>query len=255
MIRFFRNVRQKLLNINTFSKYLLYAIGEIILIVFGILIALQINNANEANKTRNKEVAYLRGIRTDLQLNTIEIERYLTVKESSIESANIVIDFFEGKPMRDLAYFNYHNLKVQIWNPYMYINNTYQELVNSGNFAIISDDSIKTLLLNLEADYQYIQFVEDHMYSDFKENIYHFYFGHTDINSHLQNYLFQITDGQAGENLKLSRRDFDAILENQRFKNGFVLSIFNNGLLIQKLKDMNEKIQQLIVLIDKDILK
>ena len=144
---------------------------------------------------------------------------------------------------------------MQIWNPYTYINNTYQELVNSGNFAIISNDSIKTLLLNLEAAYQNIQFVEDHMYSDFKENIYHFYFGHTDINTHLKNYLFQITDGQAGENLKLSRTDIDVILENQRFKNGFVLSIFNNGLLIQRLNDMYEKIQQLIVLIDRDIMK
>ena len=47
MIKFFRKIRQRLLTENKFSKYLLYAIGEIVLVVIGILIALQINNCNE----------------------------------------------------------------------------------------------------------------------------------------------------------------------------------------------------------------
>lgn len=49
MIKFFRKIRQRLLTENKFSKYLLYAIGEIILVVIGILIAININNTNEAN--------------------------------------------------------------------------------------------------------------------------------------------------------------------------------------------------------------
>lgn len=54
MIKIFRHIRQKLLAENRFSKYLLYAIGEIILVVIGILIALQINNWNEARKKENQ---------------------------------------------------------------------------------------------------------------------------------------------------------------------------------------------------------
>jgi len=50
MIKFFRKIRQQLLTENKFSKYLLYAIGEIVLVVIGILIALQIDNANEIKK-------------------------------------------------------------------------------------------------------------------------------------------------------------------------------------------------------------
>ena len=50
MIKFFRKVRQRLLTENKFSKYLIYAIGEIILVVIGILIALTLNNNNEKNK-------------------------------------------------------------------------------------------------------------------------------------------------------------------------------------------------------------
>ena len=53
MIKFFRTIRQNLLSENKLSKYLIYAIGEIILVVIGILIALQINNWNE-NQEKNK---------------------------------------------------------------------------------------------------------------------------------------------------------------------------------------------------------
>ena len=56
MIKFFRKIRQKLLTENKFSKYLLYAIGEIMLVVIGILIALQLNNLNEIDKVKDTEI-------------------------------------------------------------------------------------------------------------------------------------------------------------------------------------------------------
>ena len=57
MIKFFRRIRQQLLTENNLAKYLLYAIGEIILVVIGILIALQINNWNTSKiESKNKEI-------------------------------------------------------------------------------------------------------------------------------------------------------------------------------------------------------
>ena len=55
MIKFFRKIRQKLLSENKFSKYLIYAVGEIVLVVIGILIALQINNWNEIRQIKKVE--------------------------------------------------------------------------------------------------------------------------------------------------------------------------------------------------------
>jgi len=66
MIKFFRKIRQKLLSENKFNKYIVYAIGEIILVVIGILIALQINNNNEAAKNKEKEKIILKEILTSL---------------------------------------------------------------------------------------------------------------------------------------------------------------------------------------------
>ncbi|RNC92089.1 MAG: hypothetical protein ED555_02985 [Allomuricauda sp.] len=70
MIKFFRRIRQKLLSENKFSKYLLYAIGEIILVVIGILIALQINNWNENRKDRTLEHSTLIEIKNSLELDS-----------------------------------------------------------------------------------------------------------------------------------------------------------------------------------------
>ncbi|MCA0153130.1 DUF6090 family protein [Winogradskyella vincentii] len=66
MIKFFRKIRQNLLSEGKTGKYIKYAIGEILLVVIGILIALSINNWNEERKNRLKEAVYLEGIKTDL---------------------------------------------------------------------------------------------------------------------------------------------------------------------------------------------
>jgi len=68
MIKFFRKIRQKLLSENRFTKYLLYAVGEIILVVIGILIALQVNNHNNQSKKHNQEIAMLKDLKLDLEL-------------------------------------------------------------------------------------------------------------------------------------------------------------------------------------------
>ena len=79
MIKIFRKIRQALLVENKFRKYILYAIGEIILVIIGILIALQINNWNEQNKKTRTEIIYLREIRKSLEVD-LENEIILLIK-------------------------------------------------------------------------------------------------------------------------------------------------------------------------------
>ena len=71
MIKFFRKIRQKLLSENKFSKYLIYAIGEIVLVVIGILIALQINNWNNQQRDNQSEIKYLNQIKNSLRDNDL----------------------------------------------------------------------------------------------------------------------------------------------------------------------------------------
>ena len=64
MIHFFRNIRHNLLEKNNFRKYLTYTIGEVIIVIIGILIAIQINNWNEDRKDRKDELYYISKIKS-----------------------------------------------------------------------------------------------------------------------------------------------------------------------------------------------
>lgn len=92
MIKFFRRIRQKLLSENNFSRYLLYAIGEIFLVVIGILIALSINNWNENRKHDNAEKVFLSGIKSDLLRDREYIYYVLDYIEPKIEAYRILMN-------------------------------------------------------------------------------------------------------------------------------------------------------------------
>ena len=73
---------------NKTSKYMLYAIGEIILVVIGILIALTINNWNEERKNELKENVYLEGIKNDLELDVEYMDRITYFNSKGHQSFN-----------------------------------------------------------------------------------------------------------------------------------------------------------------------
>jgi hypothetical protein len=93
MIRLFRMIRQRLLTDHRFGKYLLYASGEIILIVIGILIALSINNWNEVQKTRNLEQTYLVDLRAEFMQNLNALDLVIGINQKNIDHARELSEF------------------------------------------------------------------------------------------------------------------------------------------------------------------
>ena len=85
MIKFFRRIRHKLLGEGKVKNYLLYAIGEIVLVVVGILIALQLNNFNEAKKEKLKEYKILTSLLEDFTTNQKEISQSIDELNMHIE--------------------------------------------------------------------------------------------------------------------------------------------------------------------------
>ncbi len=88
MINYFRRIRKKMADDNRPLKYLRYAIGEILLVVIGILIAIQINTWNEERLKRKKEFVYLKEIHKNLVQDTIRINQVLafnTLKSNTID--------------------------------------------------------------------------------------------------------------------------------------------------------------------------
>ena len=254
MIKFFRKIRQQLLTENKFSKYLLYAIGEIVLVVIGILIALQINNNNEIRKSREKELHYLNNIKSDLQLNINEIQDYIDIRSRRIVSANKVIEHFEGKPLTGLDEFNRNIVNIYTWRKFYQINNTFQELTNSGNLALISNDSIKNTLLNLETLYKKLKYEEEHFRYDAEVLLYEPSYGVLDLNPIVKNFTYQVTEGQAGENVKLPRENYEAMLKDIKQKNGFVMAVYEFSVMNVQFNEMKAMCNSIIKLIDKEII-
>tara|TARA_R110002074_G_scaffold367649_1_gene541744 strand:+ start:142 stop:900 length:759 start_codon:yes stop_codon:yes gene_type:complete len=94
MIKFFRKIRQNLLLKNKTGKYLKYAIGEIVLVVIGILIAIQINNWNELRKIRNTEVEILHNLKTELEFNLEGLKEINKQHKSEFEDGMYLLHLF-----------------------------------------------------------------------------------------------------------------------------------------------------------------
>jgi hypothetical protein len=271
MIKFFRTIRQRLLTENKSAspagrisppelrsragKYLIYAIGEIVLVVIGILIALQINNSNEIKKQRAKELQFLKNLKSDLIFEETDLDRYTGIRESIVNSAQIALEHFKGKPVDNIQMFNYHTFNVGIWQEFQRNNNTFLELLNSGNLTIISNDSIKNGLLNLDLIHKEIISYREHLRNDLEQYFYNPWFKTVDLDPLAQSFVYYANNGKFDESLDLSRQELNRLLNDKVFKNGFVLSVFTNSLIIEdykKMKDLNKKV---VALINREIAK
>ncbi len=92
MINFLRRIRRNLLSENKGSIYLIYAIGEVVLVVFGILIAFQIDNWNENKQTRNSEQQYLLALKEEFSFNKVELETVINQNKKNTDSALKIAD-------------------------------------------------------------------------------------------------------------------------------------------------------------------
>ena len=106
MLKFFRRIRQNLVAEKKFSNYLLYGIGEIVLVVIGILIALQINSWKQEQDNRKSEVGYLQRFDRDLKTELINLDREigdLNAQLSSLDSCLYYLSMKEIEKRESIA--------------------------------------------------------------------------------------------------------------------------------------------------------
>ncbi|WP_242094099.1 DUF6090 family protein [Aestuariivivens sediminicola] len=147
MIKFFRNIRQQLLSQNRFSKYLLYAIGEIVLVVVGILIALSINNWNEDKKERQKETKSLVELKDNLKSNIDEFNKFMSIQNESIENISMIVKYKE-------ANLNYHDSIRKYFRGIGFleqinITSSSYETMKTNGLDLISSDALRLEIIEL----------------------------------------------------------------------------------------------------------
>jgi len=141
MIKFFRKIRYNLMEQNKTGKYLKYAIGEIVLVVIGILIALSINNWNEGRKAIKQEIKILSELKNDLQTNLNEIEETFNTTNTRQKATVLILDYFKNnKQVDDSLKMAFENINMDgLFN----IANTSYKFIESQGINTLSNDSLR----------------------------------------------------------------------------------------------------------------
>lgn len=158
MIKFFRKIRQNFLSEGKTGKYLTYAIGEIVLVVIGILIALSINNWNENRKNRILEQEVLKDLKEEYVLNLSQLEQKIGMRNAIIQNSKDVLHFIDNSEFDINRDTLIHKIR------YLGLDPTFDpiqnDLITSGKIRLIQNKPLRKLLSSWTSDILALQEME-----------------------------------------------------------------------------------------------
>ena len=238
MINFFRKIRQRLLTENKFSKYFLYAIGEIVLVIIGILIALSINNWNEGRKERSIEKRMLEELVENLEFNTEILKNWINANLKNDRSSEIIISALEYKLPHHDSLNNHFSKSLYIRKLSLISEVGYESIKNAG-LEIIQNKQMKKNIVDLfEGSYQVIKSKLDVVTSTNNEAM------------RLQSKRFMRKQG-----LKFEPYDYDSLFNDREFINTLNQSRDDRGWLNNSLEDGLEETQIALQLLKDELNK
>jgi hypothetical protein len=191
MLKFFRKIRQNLIKENKASKYLLYAIGEIFLVVIGILIALQLNTWKEERQNAQIEINYLKGVLTNLDQDIIELEGLIEKDTAELYAYTEIL-----KPFVNSNYKLYSRNFVkaiydaQINRIFQGNSIVFEDMKSSGKINFISSDILRfSILTYYENSTGIIQSNSSNL--KITTDLKNIFIKHLDINSLIEKNLFK----------------------------------------------------------------
>jgi hypothetical protein len=265
MIKFFRNIRQRLLIENnafnrkgrsTFAvgmlnKYLIYAIGEIVLVVIGIVIALQINNWNISKQYAYESHEFSNRLLNEVRNNVYLVDNQIEEMRQRVSSTLDILKMFD----RDKLNLSASKLDSLIYNSIGHSNiqlnlGTLEEGLNTGKIALIKSDSLRTLLYSFPSKVEVVKDYERYTNDDIDDNFVPFLyknFSYRKMDGNYSPYKEQIGTTQFSEHdhLKvMSSMQFESLIDNR---------FFNSNRSVEKYQELNQELIKLETLIVKSI--
>jgi hypothetical protein len=157
MIPLLRKTREQLLQGNKFRKYILYTVGEVVLIVIGILIALSIDNWNEDRKNLVREQELLIQLKKDYNANLAQLNEKIQMRESIIGACKTVMSAIDSPVGQDRDSV-ISQLSVLLLDPTF--DPVQDDLINSGSIRLIRNQQLRSLLTNWSSDVAEVQDIE-----------------------------------------------------------------------------------------------
>jgi len=172
MIKFFRKIRQRFISEGKVSKYLLYAIGEIVLVVIGILIALEINNRNEYKQARVNEAVFLSNLNDEFIFNRNQFELSEDNIKTAVQKMEALLHLF-GTEIESVEIGYLDSLLYGVFtSPIAALNDdVYSSLANSGKLELLSNPKLKSALLSWGSELRRFRRDETNMYQNLNRNV------------------------------------------------------------------------------------
>lgn len=161
MVTLFRRIRQRLIESGSVTKYLLYAIGEILLVVIGILLALQVNNWNEGRKALNQEQQVLSALHSGFTENLGELKFDIGRLDTTIQNLRVIMDLMlldKVPEDTNIDSLISRTLTNPTWNPSSYVLN---DLKNLGSISRLSDPDLQSKLFAWERHFENVKELVD----------------------------------------------------------------------------------------------
>ena len=245
MIKFFRKIRQNLLTENKFSKYLLYAIGEIVLVVIGILIALGINNWNENNKLEELKQVYYQQILKDLKKDKVYINEKINLYNSRIEDYLNYLDSYK-KPHLSTKEVLQNQFKLNFKTDNIrFQNSTIQTLENTGNIKLIPID-IGNRLTELKRSQELVIEFANLNYGYYMDNI-----SQTGLSGSIPGFEERLNNQPELKKYLKIEDNFDKIILSIEYAS--FLKIYNEKTNIKQFKKILTNIDTILELINSDL--
>ena len=146
---------------NKTGKYLKYAVGEIVLVVIGILIALSINNWNTERIKRNVENQYYQNIKRQITEDKQEIIACINYNNNRLKLFNFGTQIIEENDRYKIDTLGYIGLKLTDYSDFLRQGNIYETMVNSGEIKLLNNPDIVEEIRRLEETYIYINKMEE----------------------------------------------------------------------------------------------
>ena len=239
MIGFFRSLRRNLLGENRISRYLLYALGEIVLVVIGILIALQINNWNQRNNELEQEKATARSLKLEFENNLEDLKGDIESIEAIKGAGELLLEYtgpdYVNGTLGSVDSLVAMTVRMSVWDPSLY---TLSSIKNSGKLATMSSEDLKLKLIAWETFYANL------------EDWFDFY---VNGGEHYFEYLQEVANGRnlnAGSRVISGKSRFprsnEDLLRNQTFENNLVDRMMVNGFILGYYQEAKSRLEDII---------
>jgi hypothetical protein len=229
MIKFFRKIRQNMLMENKTGTYFKYAIGEIVLVVIGILIALSINNWNETNKNEREQIVFLNNLKNDLKNDLIQLDQILKLQKEKLSTVNELKD--QLLSIKDFEKIEQLFVKLTSDNNTYFPNTgSYTTSVSSGKIASLNPSSLRIAITNLYERYYYRLIYNGEFY-DKKLN---------EVISSQGKFFNTLT-------LKLNSKD---VIEDSEFVNLITMWFMENSIYVKKGEETKSEILNVLKLVE-----